>query len=65
MFDFERNIKIDKNCRSSLERFMTKKEIAIVVLEVFASFVITQLRLNLRFASPNLASIQLRTLSSN
>ncbi len=31
---------------------MTEKEIAIVVLEVFASFVIIQLMLNLRFASP-------------
>jgi hypothetical protein len=38
-----------KNLLSPVERFMTKKVIAMAVREVFGSLAITRARLNLRF----------------
>ncbi len=56
--------KSDKNCLRSLERLTTKNVIAIDVMEVSGSFVITRFRLNLRLACPNFPSIALRKHSS-
>jgi hypothetical protein len=44
---------------------MTKKVMAMAVSEVLESLVIIRSRLYLLLASPNLPSIQLRSLSSN
>jgi hypothetical protein len=56
--------KSNKNCRSSRERLTTKNVIAIDVMEVSGSLVITRFRLNLRLACPNFPSIALRKHSS-
>jgi hypothetical protein len=48
----------------AVERFITKKVIAIAVSDVFVSLAITRSRLNLRFPCPNFPSIEFRTSSS-
>jgi hypothetical protein len=49
----ERHKNTQKTRRSQVERFMTKKAMAIAVWEVLSSFAITQTRLNLRLPCPN------------
>src|SRR4028118_639093 len=61
----ERHKNTQKTRRHQVERFMTKKVIAMTVSEVLSSFAITLFRPNLRLPFPNFPSIALRILSSS
>jgi hypothetical protein len=54
-----------KTRRHQVERFMTKKVIAIAVCEVLSSFAMMRARLNLRLPCPNFPSIAFLILSSS
>jgi hypothetical protein len=54
-----------KTRRHQVERFITKKVIAITVLDVLSSLAITLFRPNLRLPCPNLPSIAFLILSSS
>src|SRR6476469_8745710 len=54
-----------KTRRHQVERFITKKVIAMAVCEVLSSFAITRFRPNLRLPCPNLPSIAFLILSSS
>src|SRR4028118_2071378 len=53
-----------KTRRNQVERFITKKVIAMAVSEVLSSLVMTRFKLNLRLPCPNFPSIASLILSS-
>jgi hypothetical protein len=61
----ERHKNIQKTRRHQVERFITKKVIAMAVCEVLSSFAMTKFKPNLCLPCPNLPSIAFLILSSD
>ena len=61
----ERHKNTQKTRRHQVERFITKKVIAMAVCEVLSSFAMTKFKPNLRLPCPNLPSIAFLILSSD